>query len=138
MPSTWRRYSPVHRLPLSSILYVDLIEFSENSCFINPVKLRAISPVPHFLKCVQAGTSLSIAEISFRLSKILLHKVSKRFLRFFTYEHRRKWYRDALKSRCSSLLNPPVLHFYFMGLKKCFILLFLHETRVKFISNQFN
>ena len=39
-----------------------------------------------------------------------------------------------LKHICASI--PPVLHLYFIGSKKCFILSFLHESRIKLISNQ--
>ena len=43
-------------------------------------------------------------------------------------------WKAELKPICASI--PPVLHLYFVGYKKYFILLFLHESKIKLISNQ--
>ena len=44
--------------------------------------------------------------------------------------------KQTLKHICAPI--PPVLHLYFIGSKKYFVLLFLHESRIKLISNQFD
>ena len=71
-------------MPLSSILYVNLIKFSENRdkelklgpCFSSLVKRRKILAAEHLLDCVDIGRNQTIAVIIRELSKFLLGNAS--------------------------------------------------------------
>ena len=84
---SWKKSRNFQRLPLSSILYIDLIRFSENRdkefqlgsmhTFFNLAKLRTISLSTHFLNCVHIWRSQTIEAIIGGLSEFLLENISK-------------------------------------------------------------
>ena len=69
-----KKFHKFRRLPLCSILYFNLMEFSENrdkefQLGLMPfLKLGTLSPAAHFLNCVHIGRSQTIAAIICGLS----------------------------------------------------------------------
>ena len=131
-----------------SILYFDLMELSENRdiefksgpCIFKIVKLGTISPVHISLTVFTLKSDDSSNHLWYFFWKTLL-KVKRRFSRFFKLQTQEEAIekcpgKQILKPICASI--PPVLRLYFIGQKNYFILLFLHEIRIKLISNQFD
>ena len=105
------------------------------------VKLGTISFAAYFLNCVHVGRSQTIAAIIRGLSsgKRFL-KLKRSFLRLLNYKQE-----EAVDScpgeqmlKPIDTTIPPVLLIVFYRLEKVFHTFILYESRMKFISNQFN
>ena len=126
---------------------IETKNFNSGSCFFKLVKLGTIPPAAHFLNCVHIGRSQTIAAIICGLSSgkhfVNLREVFKIF-KLQTLE-------EAIKRCSAKQILKAYLCFYsfcltlvFYRLEKVFytsetvLLFFLHESRIKLISNQFD
>ena len=118
---------------------IETKNFNSDPCFFNLVKLGTISPAAHFINCVHIGRSQKMAAIIRGLSsgKCFL-KLNRRFLRFLNYEHGKKIYRGALKSRYWSLFVLLLLLSYTFILKVRENIFYFYFYKMNFISNQFS
>ena len=118
---------------------IETKNFNSDPCFFNLVKLGTISPAAHFINCVHIGRSQKMAAIIRGLSSgKCFVKLNRRFLRFLNYEHGKKIYRGALKSRYWSLFVLLLLLSYSCILEIRENIFYFYFYMMNFISNQFN
>ena len=123
---------------------IDLIKFRENRdkefqfgpILVNLVELGRISPAAHFIYCVHIGRSQKMAAIICGLSSGKWFVKLNRFLRSLNYEHGKKIYRGALKSRYWNLFVLLLLYTCILELREN--IFYFYFYMMNFISNQFN
>ena len=145
----WKKSNKFWRLLLSSILYIELMEFKKSRQII----LTGIHAFSIWLNweryhllhlswmCTPWKKSDDSSSHSWAFFCKMLHKVNRRFLRFSNYEHWKKLYRNSLKSRywntylCYYSSCPKIV---FYRLKKIFNTFLFKWEQDEIISNKFN